>query len=221
VKKGTEYLCAVQSVDGENAYAVGFDAVTKTSVLREFDMTHQLVREIDTEVLLTQIAMPRSAKTGALFAASAGGSVRAYRFPLTGEFQTLDCHGASISQIVLSHDDSTLFVASNDGCVSVFDVKDKDGASLRGRGKDAFSEEVLVTKADMEGTCCVSQIRHTLFAHTRTRRDGYYLCRLSARSYSHTLRKTDTFFAWYQRRFPKPARLRCMSRSLRLKTNRS
>ena len=43
-----------------------------------------------------------------------------------------------------------MFVASEDGCVSVFDVKDKDGASTRGRGKDLFSEEVLVTKADME-----------------------------------------------------------------------
>ena len=37
----------------------------------------------------------------------------------------------------------------------------------------------------------------TLFAHTRTRRD-YYLCRLSARNYSYTLRKTDTFFYLFQ-----------------------
>ncbi|MDB9925025.1 hypothetical protein OAD67_02060 [bacterium] len=150
VHKGTEYFSVLGSLDGENAYAVGYDAVTKTAVLREFDDTHQIVREIDTDAVLTQLAMPRTSKVGALFAASANGSVRAYRYPLTGEFQTLECHSEKITKISLSHDDSTLFVASEDGCVSVFDVKDKDGASTRGRGKDLFSEEVLVTKADME-----------------------------------------------------------------------
>ena len=34
----------------------------------------------------------------------------------------------------------------------MFDVRDKDGASARRAGKEHFSEEVLVTKADMEET---------------------------------------------------------------------
>ena len=45
----------------------------------------------------------------------------------------------------------------------------------------------------MAGTRRVSQIPPYMFAHTPTRRD-YYLCRLSARNYSLTLRKTDTLF---------------------------
>ena len=152
VKKGTEYGCVVGSSDGENAYAVGADAVTKTNALREFDDTHQLVREMDTGVLLTQLAMPKSSKSGAMFAAASDGSVRAYRYPLTGEFQSLACHSGAVTKMALSHDDGALFVASEDGCVSVFDVRDKDGASARRAGKEHFSEEVLVTKADMEET---------------------------------------------------------------------
>ena len=152
VKKGTEYGCVVGSPDGENAYAVGLDAVTKTNALREFDDTHQLVREMDTGVLLTQLAMPRSSKSGAMFAAASDGSVRAYRYPLTGEFQSLACHSAAVTKMALAHDDGALFVASEDGCVSVFDVKGKDGALARRAGKQHFSEEVLVTKADMEET---------------------------------------------------------------------
>ena len=152
VKKGTEYGCVVGSTDGENAYAVGADAVTKTNALRVFDDTHQLVREMDTGVLLTQLAMPRSSKSGAMFAAASDGSVRAYRYPLTGEFQSLACHSGAVTKMALARDDGALFVASEDGCVSVFDVKDKDGASARRAGKQHFSEEVLVTKADMEET---------------------------------------------------------------------
>ena len=57
--------------------------------------------------------------------------------------------------MVASYDASLLFVAGDDGVVSIFEVKDREKALVVGslrREKDAFgwAEEVLITKTDLE-----------------------------------------------------------------------
>lgn len=147
VIKGCTYNCVVAAPDDERFFAVGSDGT-----LREFDETSQIAREFDTGLKLTQIALP-SKNPKMLFAASESGTVRAYRFPLNGEFQEFQCHSRRVTSMRLSHDDSMLFCVSDDGCMSVFDIKDKDGHALKKSSKEPtmpFAEEVLVTKADME-----------------------------------------------------------------------
>ena len=68
-----------------------------------------------------------------LFAGTEDGCIRCYKFPLTGEYQELRCSTGSISRLRLSHDDSVLFVGSDDGCLLTFDVRDRDAARL-GKG---------------------------------------------------------------------------------------
>ena len=144
VFKGCNYTCVVSTPDARSILAVSSDCK-----LKEFDDAQE-AKEYDTGTVLTQVALPTSAH--ALFAASETGAVRAYKFPLTGEYQEYQCHAGSITRMCVSHDDSLLFCVSEDGCLAVFDVRDEG----RGAGKrdkelpSASTEEVLVTKSDLE-----------------------------------------------------------------------
>ena len=69
----------------------------------------------------------------ALFTGTQTGGLRAYKFPLSGEYQEFKCCTAPITQLRLNSDDSVLFASGEDGSLFVFDVKDRDPA--RGAGK--------------------------------------------------------------------------------------
>ncbi len=63
-----------------------------------------------------------------LFAGTETGCIRAYKYPLTGEYQEYRCCSSSVTRLRLSHDDGLLFVSSEDGSLFVFEVKDRDPA---------------------------------------------------------------------------------------------
>ena len=65
-----------------------------------------------------------------LFAATEEGSVRAYKLPLTPEHQAVRCGLAPITRLAASRDETTLFAATAEGALFVFDVKDRDAARL-------------------------------------------------------------------------------------------
>ena len=69
--------------------------------------------------------------------------MRSYKFPLTGEFQEYQCHSGPITRMRISFDDSLLFCVSEDACLFVFDVRDKEGRGV-GKNKEAleYAEEV-------------------------------------------------------------------------------
>ena len=145
VLKGCNYTCVVSTPDARSIFAVGSDRK-----LKEFDDV-QVSKEFDTGVVLTQVALPNNART--LFTASETGAVRSYKFPLTGEYQEYQSHSAAITRLRVSHDDTMLFCVSEDGCLAVFDVRDKEGRVSGKRDKElpvVFAEEVLVTKSDLE-----------------------------------------------------------------------
>lgn len=144
VLKGCNYTCVVSTPDSRNIYAVGSD-----KKLKEFDETNQISKEFPTGSVLTQVVLPASGRT--LFAASELGTVRSYKFPLNGEFAEYQCHSAPITRMRISFDDSLLFCVSEDACLFVFDVRDKEGrASGKPKEVPVYAEEVLVTKSDLE-----------------------------------------------------------------------
>ena len=77
-------------------------------------------------------AAPAAAASGGrlLFAATDDGAVRCYKLPLgpACECQVLRCGGAPITRLAATRDEATLFAATADGCLFVFDVKDRDAA---------------------------------------------------------------------------------------------
>ncbi|KAK9830297.1 hypothetical protein WJX72_010857 [[Myrmecia] bisecta] len=150
VLKGCNYTCVVATPDNHTLYAVGSD-----KKLKELEDTSgtgtQITKEFDTGVVLTQIALPSGGRV--LFGGTETGCLRAYKFPLTGEYQEYKCCSGAISRVRLSHDDSLLFVSGEDGSLFVFDVKDKDPTRATGKReqeKMSYAEEVLVTKTDLE-----------------------------------------------------------------------
>mmetsp|Transcript_31019 Transcript_31019/g.42984 ORF Transcript_31019/g.42984 Transcript_31019/m.42984 type:complete len:1197 (+) Transcript_31019:119-3709(+) len=144
VLKGCNYTCVVSTPDDHSIFAVGSD-----KKLKEFEDA-QVSKEFDTATVLTQICLPLSGRT--LFAASEAGTVRSYKFPLTGEFQEYQCHAGPITRMRIGFDDALLFCVSEDGCLFAFDVREKEARGGKGGTKEAmvYAEEVLVTKSDLE-----------------------------------------------------------------------
>jgi hypothetical protein len=70
-------------------------------------------------------------------AASELGTVRSYKFPLNGEYSEYQCHSAPITRMRITADDALLFCVSEDACLFVFDVRDKEGRAA-GKPKEAL-----------------------------------------------------------------------------------
>ncbi|KAK9834356.1 hypothetical protein WJX84_006234, partial [Apatococcus fuscideae] len=150
VLKGCNYGCVAATPDGKELFAVGSDKKLKQFEDSEGAGT-QMVKEYDTKILVTQICLPAGGRV--LFAGTETGCIRAYKYPLTGEYQEYRCCSSSITRLRLSHDDGLLFVSSEDGSLFVFEVKDRDPArttTKRDGERMPWSEEVLVGKADVE-----------------------------------------------------------------------
>jgi hypothetical protein len=62
---------------------------TRSNFAFDFNLRHYTA-EYATDSVLTQVVLPASGKM--LLAASESGTVRSYKFPLTGEFQEYQCH---------------------------------------------------------------------------------------------------------------------------------
>ena len=127
VQKGTTYLCALSNA--ESVFAVGTDQLMKELEVPEL----QVVKELDGGVVLGQIAL--SSAEHMMFAGTCEegkpGCVRAYSFPLTGDYLEYACLGAPIERMRITHDDQDLVVTDRAGCVCIFDVKDRQDRSQR------------------------------------------------------------------------------------------
>ena len=79
------------------------------------------MREFDTGAALTQLLLAPASKV--MFAATEAGTVRCYKWPLTGEFTELKVHSGPVTRLRLSGDESLLFSCGEDGAVCVLDVR--------------------------------------------------------------------------------------------------
>ncbi|GMH45741.1 hypothetical protein BSKO_13704 [Bryopsis sp. KO-2023] len=150
VLKGCNYTCVLSTPDSKSIYAVGSDMKLKEMEDTQGSGT-QITKEIDAGTILTEIALPAGGRT--LFAATQGGTVRSYKYPLTGEFHEYKCHNGPITRLALGFDDNVLVATSEDSSLFVFDVKDKDptrGLAKREQEKTPWAEEVLITKSELE-----------------------------------------------------------------------
>ena len=98
-----------------------------------------------------------------------------------GEFQEIKSHNASITRLRMTWDEQLLVTASDDGCIFIYDVKDKDAkaAARRDQEKMDWALEVLVTRSELDErrsrmseleqqvrsmTCLLSKWRYFRFA---------------------------------------------------------
>lgn len=142
-QKGCRFTSALCTEDGK-MYAVGDDRILKE--IKNRDVT----KHLDAGVVLTQLVVSHPPQR-MLFAGTANGVVKSLKFPLTGDVTDYQCHTKTITRMRISQDDSTLFTVSEDGCLAMFSVKEKEDVRGQKNERDVpFSEEILVTKSDLE-----------------------------------------------------------------------
>jgi WD40 repeat protein len=144
IQKGCKFTSVLSTEDGK-VYAVGDDRSLKEIFEKALNKT------VDTGVNLTQLVVS-SPPHRMMFASTANGVVRSYKFPLTGDKKDYQAHHKEVTRLRISPDDAFLFSVSLDGSLAVFDIQEKDGRVPKRERPDAvpFSEEVLVTRSDLE-----------------------------------------------------------------------
>mmetsp|Transcript_26004 Transcript_26004/g.85576 ORF Transcript_26004/g.85576 Transcript_26004/m.85576 type:complete len:1192 (-) Transcript_26004:44-3619(-) len=144
VLKSCNYTSCVCTPDGRTTFAVGSDKkikeISESNIAKEFEAGGQL---------MTQVCLSHSGRM--LFTGGEDGTVQSWKFPLSSEYQEFLCHSRAITRMCITYDDSHLFSVSEDGSLLILDVRDKE---VRGSKKEKeilpFSEEILVTKSDLE-----------------------------------------------------------------------
>jgi len=147
VKKGCNYSAALSNKSGEAIFAVGSDMM-----LREVEFPVSVVtKEIECHTVISQLVMSASQRMlfGGTGDEGSPGYVRSFKFPITGDFTEYPCASAPITRMRMSWEDQFLFVASEDGCVQIFEVRDKDKSDAS-TVIQSWAEEILVTKSDLE-----------------------------------------------------------------------
>ncbi len=76
------------------------------------------------------------------------GSIKSFKYPLSDvcDFQEHEAHSGAITKLRISYDDQYLFSVSEDGCVYVFRIADKDEHSIKGAKLSAYSDEVMLKR---------------------------------------------------------------------------
>uniref|UniRef100_A0A7S0VMW2 Cilia- and flagella-associated protein 57 n=1 Tax=Hemiselmis tepida TaxID=464990 RepID=A0A7S0VMW2_9CRYP len=144
VLKSCNYTCAVCTPDGKTSFAVGSDKkikeITDSNIVKEYDLPG---------AVLCQVVLSHSGRM--LFTATDTGSIQSWKFPLTNEVQDHQCHSRAVARMCMTHDDAHLFTVGEDGVLLMLDVRDKEiRAAKRDKELLPFSEEILVTKSDLE-----------------------------------------------------------------------
>jgi cilia- and flagella-associated protein 57 len=103
----------------------------------------QVTRQIETSNVMTQLAISRSGKM--MFGGTVTGQIRAFKYPLsneTGNYIEHQAHSLAITKFKIAYDDQYLFSASEDGCIFVFKIADKDERSMKKEKIAVVSDEV-------------------------------------------------------------------------------
>jgi cilia- and flagella-associated protein 57 len=144
VLKSCNYTSAVCTPDGKTTFAVGTDKkikeISESNIVKEYEAGAQL---------MTQVILSHSGRM--LFTGADNGTVQSWKFPLSHEYQEYQCHSRAVTRMCITYDDTHLFTVSDDGCLVIIDVRDKEiRAAKRDKEMLAFSEEILVTKSDLD-----------------------------------------------------------------------
>ncbi|XP_034724351.1 cilia- and flagella-associated protein 57 isoform X3 [Etheostoma cragini] len=145
VLKSCSYTDVAFSSDYKTILAVGTDLTLKEI------QDCQVLREVPAdEVAHTAVAVSHSGRV--VFTGTSSGTVRAIKYPLPiqKEWIMYQAHCGPITKMVITFDDHFLFTASEDGCLLMWKVIDKDGRGLKSSRQIIRTEEILVTKSDLE-----------------------------------------------------------------------
>ncbi|XP_046907075.1 cilia- and flagella-associated protein 57-like [Hypomesus transpacificus] len=145
VLKSCSYTSVTLSPDAKSVFAVGGDCTLKEI------QDCQILREVSTdEVVYTTIALSRSGRT--LFVGTSLGTVRAIKYPLSAHKDWIEyqAHAAPVAKMAITFDDQYLLTVSEDRCLVIWKIIDKEGRGLKRDKEVSYAEEILITKCDLE-----------------------------------------------------------------------
>ena len=155
VLKSCSYTSVATTPDCKTTFAVGSDKTLKEIA------DSQILRDVDAQdSTLTAVAMSHSGRM--LFAGTSTGTLRSFKYPLTvpGEWIEYQGHSSTIIKMKITFDDQYLVTVSEDACVMIWKIQDKEGRGKRDK-EVGYAEEILITKSDLEEKvkACFMQIR--------------------------------------------------------------
>ncbi|XP_070759353.1 cilia- and flagella-associated protein 57 isoform X2 [Enoplosus armatus] len=145
VLKSCSYTGVAFSSDCKTILAVGTDLTLKEI------QDCQVLREVPAdEVAHTAVAVSHSGRV--VFTGTSSGTIRAIKYPLPiqKEWIVYQGHCGPVTKVVITADDQFLLTASEDGCLLMWKIIDKEGRGLKSSRQIVHTEEILVTKSDLE-----------------------------------------------------------------------
>uniref|UniRef100_A0A8C6VLZ3 Cilia and flagella associated protein 57 n=1 Tax=Naja naja TaxID=35670 RepID=A0A8C6VLZ3_NAJNA len=111
----------------------------------------QILREVPSfDVSYTCIVIAHNGRM--VFTGTSAGTIRSMKYPLPlhKEFNEYQAHAGPVSKISITSDDQFLLTSAEDGCIIIWKVYDKEGRGLKREREVPYSDEVLITRTDME-----------------------------------------------------------------------
>nr|XP_046236343.1 cilia- and flagella-associated protein 57 isoform X2 [Scatophagus argus] len=145
VLQSSSYTDVAFSSDCKTILAVGTDLTLKE--IRDC----QVLKEVPAdEVAHTTVAVSHSGKV--VFTGTSSGSIRAIKYPLPiqKEWLTYQAHCGPVTKMLITFDDQFLLTVSEDGCMFMWRIIDKEGRGLKSKRQIVHTEEILVAKSDLE-----------------------------------------------------------------------
>ncbi|XP_075995968.1 cilia- and flagella-associated protein 57 [Genypterus blacodes] len=145
VIKSCSYTGVAFSSDSRSSIAVGTDFTLKEI------QDCQVMRELPPDdVAHTAVAVSRSGRV--VFTGTSSGSIRVIKYPLPiqRDWIQYQAHCGSVTKMAITFDEQFLLTASEDGCLFLWKIIDKEGRGLKGNKHIVYTEEILATKSDLE-----------------------------------------------------------------------
>ncbi|KAL6111417.1 cfap57 [Pungitius sinensis] len=145
VLKSCSYTDVAFSSDCKSILAVGSDLTLKEI------QDCQVLREVPAdEVGHTAVTVSPSGRV--VFTGTSSGTIRAVKYPLPiqKEWIVYQAHCGPVTKMVITSDDQFLLSVSEDGCLLMWKLIDKEGRGLKSNRQIIHTEEILVTKSDLE-----------------------------------------------------------------------
>ncbi|XP_051912727.1 LOW QUALITY PROTEIN: cilia- and flagella-associated protein 57 [Hippocampus zosterae] len=98
---------------------------------------------------ITQIAFSSTSRI--MVVGTEEGFVRSYKMPYSQHQMYFAAHDQrGVEKLRMAHDNKYLFSAGRDGCLLIFEVRDKEGNAERSKEGFGYSREIFVEKKDLE-----------------------------------------------------------------------
>ncbi|XP_016155520.1 PREDICTED: LOW QUALITY PROTEIN: cilia- and flagella-associated protein 57, partial [Ficedula albicollis] len=145
VLKTCIYSSISLTYDANIIFAVGSDQTLKE--ISKSSIQHEVPAF---DVVYTTVAVSRSGRT--IFVGTSLGTIRAMKYPLTlkKDFSEYQAHAGAVTKMTVTSDDQFLLTASEDGCVFIWKVHDKEGGGVKGEQELKYAEEVLIMRSDID-----------------------------------------------------------------------